>query len=311
LPELKGEESERVEPDDLLSYDTLFAGRLHCLQHRNGYRFSVDAILAAHFSPLSAGSKVLDLGCGCGVIGLICLYRWPEHIAHLACLELQAGLAELAARNMVVNGFAAESFRVISSGIVDGDTNESKPSFKNNSCLFSFTDGIRGRKEIDKSISYFLTAPNVKVVQGDLRHILDFFPAETFSHVICNPPFYKKNSGRPCHDEESSIARHQVHCTLAEVVASAAAVVKNRGKVVFVYPATGLPALLSALHFHHLVPKRLQLVYSYPDASAPARLVLVEAIKNGGEGVRILSPFYIYEQRSGAYSQEMQQLYEG
>ncbi len=275
MPELKGVESERGEPDDLLSYDTLFAGRLHCLQHRNGYRFSVDAILAAHFSPLSAGSKVLDLGCGCGVIGLICLYRWPEYIAHLACLELQSGLAELAARNMVVNGFAAESFSALSGGI--GDTIES----------------------------------NIKVVQGDLLHILDFFPAETFSHVICNPPFYKKNSGRPCHDEESFIARHQVHCTLAEVVASAAAVVKNRGKVVFVYPATGLPALLSALHSCHLVPKRLQLVYSYPDASAPARLVLVEAIKNGGEGVRVLAPFYIYEQRLGAYSQDMQRLYEG
>lgn len=280
MPELKGVESERVEPDDRLSdetRDTLFAGRLHCLQHRNGYRFSVDAILAAHFSPLSAGSKVLDLGCGCGVIGLICLYRWTEHIARLACLELQSGLAELAARNMVVNGFAAESFRAVSGDIVDGDTIERR----------------------------------VKVVQGDLLHILDFFPAETFSHVICNPPFYKKNSGRPCHDEESFIARHQVYCTLAEVVAAAAAVVKNRGKVVFVYPATGLPALLSALHSHHLVPKRLQLVYSYPDASVPAKLVLVEAIKNGGEGVRILAPFYIYEQRLGAYSQEMQRLYEG
>ena len=110
MPELKGVDRDQVELDDQLSYDTLFAGRLHCLQHRNGYRFSVDAILAAHFSPLSAGSKVLDLCCGSGVIGLICLYRWPAHIAHLACLELQTGLAELTARNMVVNGFAQKTF---------------------------------------------------------------------------------------------------------------------------------------------------------------------------------------------------------
>ena len=123
-----------------VSCDTLFAGRLHCLQHRSGYRFSVDAILAAHFSPPLPGATVLDLGGGCGVIALICLYRWQQQIASVSCLELQPGLAGLASRNMAMNGYA------------------------------------------DK----------MKVVQGDLRNILDFFPAESFSQVICNPPFYKK-----------------------------------------------------------------------------------------------------------------------
>jgi len=36
---------------------------------------------------------------------------------------------------------------------------ESKPSFKNNSYFFSSKNGIRGRKEMKKSIGYFLTAP--------------------------------------------------------------------------------------------------------------------------------------------------------
>ena len=243
---------------DKVSCDTLFDGSLHCLQHRSGYRFSVDAILAAHFSPPSPGAALLDLGSGSGVIALIGLYRWQERITSVSCLELQQGLADLASRNMVMNGYAEK----------------------------------------------------MKVVQGDLRHILDFFPAETFSQVICNPPFYKKNSGRPCQDQESFVARHQVHCTLPEVVGAAAAVVKNRGKVVFIYPATGMNALLVALHQHHLVPKRLQTIYSYPDGAAPARLILVEAVKNGGEGMQLLAPFYIYERRLGAYSKGMQRLYD-
>ena len=251
-------DSDQTGQEDTISCDTLFAGRVHCLQHRSGYRFSVDAILAAHFPPPSSGVTILDLGGGCGVIALICLYRWQQQIASVSCLELQPGLAALASRNMAMNGYA------------------------------------------DK----------MEVVQGDLRHILDFFPAESFAQVICNPPFYKKNSGRPCQDQESFIARHQVHCTLTEVVAAAAAVVKNRGKVVFVYPATGLNALLFALHQHHLVPKRLQTIYSYPDTVAPARLILVEAVKNGGEGVQIMAPFYIYEHRLGAYSRGMQRLYD-
>lgn len=244
--------------DETISRDSLFGGRLHCFQKRSGYRFSVDTILAAHFSPPPSGGTILDLCGGCGIISLICLYRWQEQIASVSCLELQPALAELAARNRDINGYAAR----------------------------------------------------MAVVQGDLRRILDYFPAESFAQVICNPPFYKKNSGRPCQDEESFIARHQVSCTLAEVVAAAATVVRNRGTVVFVYPATGLNSLLVTLQQQQLVPKRLQTLYSYPDATAPARLVLVEAVKNGGEGLEIMAPFYLYEQRLGGYSRSMQKIYD-
>jgi len=256
--EHSGLESVPAGQEENVSCDTLFAGRLHCLQHRSGYRYSVDAILAAHFSPPLPGAAVLDLCSGCGIIALICLYRWQEQVASVSCLELQPSLAGLASRNRLMNGYSAK----------------------------------------------------MEVVEGDLRRILEYFPAETFSQVICNPPFYKSHSGRPCLNQESFVARHQVHCTLSEVVAAAAAVVKNRGKVVFVYPAAGLNALLLALQQYRLVPKRLQALYSYPLDSASARLILVEAVKNGGEGLQVLPPFYIYERRLGGYSKGMQRLYD-
>ncbi len=238
-----------------ISDDALFDGRLRCQQHRTGYRFSVDAILAAHFSVPSPAAHILDLCGGCGVIGLICLYRWRQHIASLACFELQPLLAALAASNGHRNGFA----------------------------------------------------DIMRTVQGDLRRILEYFFAESFSQVICNPPFYRKNSGRTSQDNESFLARHQVQCTLHEVVAAAAAVVKNRGKVIFIYPAQTLPSLFTAFQQCRLVPKRMQSIYSYPGASA--RLVLVEAIKNGGEDLHILPPLYIYESHLGPYREEMQRLY--
>lgn len=238
--------------------DTLFSGRLHCLQHRRGYRFSVDAVLAAHFSQPEPGATLLDLGCGCGVMALICLYRWSAMLDTVTGLELQDGLATLAERNRLLNGFAEQ----------------------------------------------------MKVVRGDLCRILDFVAPESFSLVICNPPFYARNSGRPCQQEESFLARHQVRCTLADVTGAAAAVVKNRGRVVLVYPASGLDALLVACHAHNLTPKRLQLIYSYPDPVAPARLVLLEAVKNGGHGLRVLPPFFIYERQNGPYTQAMQRLFD-
>jgi tRNA1(Val) A37 N6-methylase TrmN6 len=59
---------------------------------------------------------------------------------------------------------------------------------------------------------------------------------------------------------------------------------------------------------NRLIAKRLQPVYSYPEDTR-ARLVMVEAVKNGGQGVHLLPPFYIYDFSDGPYSQEMLALY--
>jgi tRNA1(Val) A37 N6-methylase TrmN6 len=78
--------------------------------------------------------------------------------------------------------------------------------------------------------------------------------------------------------------------------------------VVFVYPAVRCNTLLSALQQHRLTPKRIQPIYSYP-GTAGARLILVEAVKNGGEQCDILAPFYIYEHKNGDYAPAMLALY--
>ena len=93
-----------------LTDDTLFAGRLICRQRRHGYRFSVDAVLVAHFAIPKPGQRVLDLGCGCGVIGLILAHRQPQ--ITVSSLEMQEELAALAEENGNLNGFG-DRFRVI------------------------------------------------------------------------------------------------------------------------------------------------------------------------------------------------------
>lgn len=84
-----------------ITEDTLFSGRLHCVQHADGYRFSVDPVLLAHFIRPRPGARLLDLGAGCGVISLILSYRHPA--IHITALELQPPLAALIARNIESN----------------------------------------------------------------------------------------------------------------------------------------------------------------------------------------------------------------
>ncbi len=249
-------EQESSDNSKNISRDTLFDGELFCCQHIAGYRFSIDAVLLAHFVRPAKDEVILDLGAGCGVVGLILLYRHQNNIASLLAFELQAGLVELIRENRVVNHFQ------------------------------------------DK----------MTVMQGDLCLIKDLLAPESFSTVVCNPPFYKEGSGRQNSETEIVVARHQVACSLLEILA-AASTVKNKGRLILIYPSEGIGVLLSLLANYRLVCKRLQFVYSYPETTATARLVLVEAVKNGGEGVEVSPPFFIYESRNGPYSKEMQKMY--
>jgi len=239
---------------DPVTDDALFNGHLICRQPRDGYRFSVDAVLAAHFVNPGSNRLVLDLGCGCGVIGLILCFRYPE--IEVAGLELQEALADLAEENIRRNG-------------------------------------------IENRFS---------VLRGDVRAIAELVPPESVDLVVCNPPYGGRKTGRLNQDSQAASARHEVQGGIEDFVRAAAFAVKNRGQVVFVYPARRCNTLLAALQAHRLTPKRLLPVYSSAEA-AQASLILVEARKNGGEQLDILAPFFIHQQ-GGGYSPAMRALYE-
>ncbi len=237
--------------------DTLFNGELLCSQHQQGYRFSVDAILAAHFLCPEKGAAICDIGTGCGIIPLILLYRHTTSISRVDGIEVQPQLKQLAANNIERNGFAERS----------------------------------------------------SVIEADIRQIYTRGYAEKYQHFICNPPYYKKNTGRTNQNSEALKARHQIAGDIKDFAAGAAAIIKNRGTGVFVYPATHSSELFAALAAARLEPKKMQYIYSSPGYNQEAKLVLVESRKNGGTGLRVLPPFYIYKEHSKDYSAEMARLY--
>ena len=237
------------------SRDSLFQGRLICHQPECGYRFSVDAVLLAHFIKPRPGWRVLDLGCGCGIIALIMACRFPD--CSLVAVENQQVLAGLARRNAGANGFAAR----------------------------------------------------LEVVEEDVRRLRSVLHPESFDCVLCNPPYFNQGRGRLCREEQAAMARHDLSGSLTDFIQAAAFAVKNRGRAGFIFPASSQARLQQELLACRLVPKRLQMVYSYP-AAKNAVLVLVEAMKNGGEGCTVMPPMYLYDQPGGSYSAALQAMYQ-
>jgi len=131
-------------------------------------------------------------------------------------------------------------------------------------------------------------------------------PSAYADWVVSNPPYGRSSSGRLNPKEEKALARHEIAASLLDVLKAARYFLKPRGRAAFIYPARRTAGLISAMRETGLEPKRLQVVYSYPGDEGS--FVLVEAVKDGGEELKILPPFFIYDQ-ARRYSPEMQRLY--
>jgi len=86
-------------PDETL--DTFLNGKLHVLQKKKGYRFSLDAILLSQFVRIRKNERAIDLGTGCGILPLL-LSHTTKALSFVG-VEIQKGLAECARKNVVLN----------------------------------------------------------------------------------------------------------------------------------------------------------------------------------------------------------------
>ena len=96
------------------SDDTILNGALDIAQPKNGYRFSVDALILAHHVTPATDERILDIGTGCGVIPLILARQFPD--VTVLGIEVQSELARLAESNAVSNHLS-ERIRIIENDI--------------------------------------------------------------------------------------------------------------------------------------------------------------------------------------------------
>jgi tRNA1(Val) A37 N6-methylase TrmN6 len=106
--------------------------------------------------------------------------------------------------------------------------------------------------------------------------------------VVCNPPYRRPGSGRVNPDRERAIARHEVMASLGDILSAAIALVKPKGRIALVYPASRLVDLLVRMRAFDFEPKRMQVVY--PSMEEESKLVLVEGARGAKGEVKLLPP---------------------
>ncbi|BBD08813.1 tRNA1(Val) (adenine(37)-N6)-methyltransferase [Desulfovibrio ferrophilus] len=133
------------------------------------------------------------------------------------------------------------------------------------------------------------------VVRADVSAVRidpDLSP-ESCDLVLCNPPYREPGTGRRPADHGRDTARFEAVAPIAAFVEAASYLLKNRKRACFIGLPERLPELLTDMLTQRLAPKRLLLVHSRVDE--PARLALVEAVKNGGPGLVVEPPLVVYQ----------------
>lgn len=146
----------------------------------------------------------------------------------------------------------------------------------------------------------------IEIVEGDIKEASSIFKKASFDAVTCNPPYMIGQHGIQNPDDALSIARHEVLCTLEDVVSNAAAVLKPGGKFFLVHRPFRLAEIIVTLSKYKLEPKRMKLVYPFVDSEP--NMVLIEAVRGGKSRMTVEKPLIVFKSQ-GVYSDEITGIY--
>ena len=141
------------------------------------------------------------------------------------------------------------------------------------------------------------------LMHKDIRHLSEMDIGQPADWVICNPPYHRASSGRINPSDQKAVARHEVGLDLPQLIQASKRLLKTRGRLATIFPADRTADLLCAMRSSGIEPKWLQSIHSH--AGKSARLVLVQGIKAGRPGMKLVEPLIIY-QANGAYTPEVQ-----
>ena len=166
--------------------------------------------------------------------------------------------------------------------------------------------GIEIQRELfelaQKNISLNGISDRIRVIEGDVREIERYFSPQSFQVVISNPPYYPTSSGRINPEDKKAMARHEILGTIEDFLNATSYLLKEKGRCYFIYPQKRAVTLLVEMRKRRLEPKKIRFVH--PKPKEEAKMVLVEGIKGGKEGLVVEPPLYIFDQK-GSYTEEM------
>lgn len=147
---------------------------------------------------------------------------------------------------------------------------------------------------------------DIEIVTGDIKDASELFGASSFDIITTNPPYMIGNHGHSSANEAKAIARHEVCCTLDDVLRESARLLTPGGRFYMVHRPFRLAEIFSLMVQYRIEPKRMQLVYPYVDKEP--NMVLIEGMRGGRSRLTVEKPLIVYKE-PGVYTDEIYEIY--
>ncbi len=146
----------------------------------------------------------------------------------------------------------------------------------------------------------------IDIITGDIKEASALFGLASFDVITSNPPYMNHGHGLVNPGDAKAIARHELLCTLEDVIRETARLLKPGGRFYLVHRPFRLAEIMNRLMAYKLEPKRMKLVHPYLDKEP--NMVLLECVKGGKSMLKVEAPLIVYREQ-GVYTEEIHTIY--
>ena len=157
-----------------------------------------------------------------------------------------------------------------------------------------------------RSVRYNHLEEKIKIVTGDIKDASSLFGASSFDIITTNPPYMIGEHGLSSASKAKAIARHEILCTLEDILRESATLLRPGGRFYMVHRPCRLAEIMSQMVAYKIEPKRMQLVYPYVDKEP--NMVLIEGLRGGKSRLTVEKPLIVYKE-PGVYTDEIYDIY--
>ena len=149
----------------------------------------------------------------------------------------------------------------------------------------------------------------IQLLNIDAKELVNKYETDSFDIITCNPPYFKtiKNSRLNKNDIKTN-ARHETLINIEDIAKISKKLLKNNGSLYLVHRPERLLEITNILKSNNLITKRIQFIY--PKTNQNSNIILIEAIKNGNEGLKVEKPIIVHN-KDGKYKKEILKIFEG
>lgn len=132
---------------------------------------------------------------------------------------------------------------------------------------------------------------NVRLINDDIKNIGNYYEEGYFDIITCNPPYFKVIDSSKINDNNvKAIARHEILIKLEDIISLAYKFLRDKGKLYIVYRPDRLMEILKLFDKYKFGVKKLQCCYN--NSESLSSMILIEAMKNGQDDLKILAPLF-------------------